>query len=141
MIKPNYNKVNKSIKFVCILVLFITMCQDLPALVAGVNEPLEISTYEDITKWCTQIDDEYFIDKYIYEGGEIIHASILHSSTMRSSIDAIFIKKDEKYILLKKFKYVGDLSRKCIIDGDSIIVIEYGGLDEMFKQIDKIKFR
>ena len=124
-----------------VLLLLVITCQDLSALVAGIAEPLEISTYEDITKWCTQIEEEYFIDKYIFENGEIIHASILHSKTMRSSIDAIFIKKEEKYILLKKYKYVSDLMRKCIIDGDSIIVIEYGYSDEMFKQIDKIKFR
>ena len=124
-----------------VLFLLVITCQNLSALVAGIAEPLEISTYEDITKWCTQHENEYFIDKYMFENGEIIHASILHSKTMRSSIDAIFIKKEDKYILLRKYKYVNDLMRKCIIDGDSIIVIEYGYSDEMFKQIDKIKFR
>ena len=89
-----------------VLLLLVITCQDLSALVAGIAEPLEISTYEDITKWCTQIEDEYFIDKYIFENGEIIHASILHSKTMRSSIDAIFIKKEEKYILLKKYNII-----------------------------------
>ena len=76
-----------------VLFLLIITCQNLSALVAGIAEPLEISTYEDITKWCTQIEDEYFIDKYMFENGEIIHASILHSKTMKSSIDAIFKKK------------------------------------------------